>query len=159
MIREFSAGAVAVRRMRGNWWMAAIQPQGQSPAASGKSKQGKVLALPKGLIDAGERPQQTALRELREEAGIDGEVVSKLGDVKYVYVRRWSDGEKVFKVVSFFLVKYKGGSVENITPEMRREISRALWLRLDEAPRKLAYGGERQMARAALSYLQSHPGV
>src|SRR5687768_17963596 len=81
--REFSAGGVLVRRLRGRWWLAAIRPGGKPEG---------VWALPKGLIDDGERPEETALREVGEETGAEGSPVQKLGDVRYVYT--W-DGERV----------------------------------------------------------------
>ena len=68
-----------------------------------------VLALPKGLVDPGEKPEQTALREVREETGLVATTITKLGDIKYVYVRSWGDGERVFKIVSFFLLRYRVG--------------------------------------------------
>jgi 8-oxo-dGTP pyrophosphatase MutT (NUDIX family) len=117
--------------------VAAIRPQGKPPGT---------WALPKGLVDAGERPADTALREVEEEAGVRGELIRKLGDVRYVYTRR---GERVFKVVSFFLVRYRGGRLGSIAPEMRREVAEARWLPLDEAPSQLAYRGERDMATQA----------
>jgi ADP-ribose pyrophosphatase YjhB (NUDIX family) len=88
--REFSAGGVLVRRLRGRWVFAAIRPAGKKPG---------LWALPKGQIDASERPEETALREAAEETGAHGRVVGKLGDVRYVYT--W-DGERIFKVVSFY---------------------------------------------------------
>ena len=70
-----------------------------------------VAALPKGNIDAGEKPAEAALREVREETGLIATLVAKLGDIKYVYVRKWAGNEKVFKVVSFFLTKYQSGQI------------------------------------------------
>lgn len=137
MPRELSAGGVVVRRMRGRWWLAAIRPQGKPPG---------VWALPKGLIDAGEDARATALREVSEETGLRGEAVGRLGDVKYVYVR---GGARIFKIVIFYLVRWRGGRIGAITPAMRREVAEARWLPLDEAPRLLAYRGERNMAAAA----------
>ena len=58
MKREFSAGGVLVRRLRGRWVFAAIRPAGKKPG---------VWALPKGLIGRGEKPEETALREVAEE--------------------------------------------------------------------------------------------
>jgi len=152
MTREFSAGGVVVRQMRGRWWLAAIEPAGRSPSG-GKT----VLALPKGLVDAGETPEQTALREVREETGLETTLVGKLGDIKYVYTRSWAGGERVFKVVSFYLLRYGSGKLGEIGPEMRIEVRRAEWIPLDEAPRQLAYKGEREMAAKALDYITRNP--
>jgi 8-oxo-dGTP pyrophosphatase MutT (NUDIX family) len=142
MRREFSAGGVLVRRLRGRVVVAAIRPQGK-PAGT--------WALPKGLIGRGERPEATALREVAEETGVEGSLLEKLGDVRYVYT--WA-GERVFKVVSFYLLRYRRGRLGNVTPLHRREVAEVRWLPLDEAPTLLAYRGERDMAeraRAALS--------
>ena len=141
MRREFSAGAVLVRRLEGRWVVAAIRPGGKPPGT---------WALPKGRIDEGERAEATALREVAEETGAHGESLGKLGDVKYWFV--W-EGERVFKVVSFFLVRYAGGRHGDVPEEHRHEVAEARWLPLDEAPRLLAYRGEQDMARQAKARL------
>ena len=135
MIREFSAGGVTVRNFHGRPFVAAVRVKG-----------GTALALPKGQIDAGERAAEAAAREVREEAGVTGELVEKLGDVRYWYQR---DGERVLKVVSFFLFRYRSGSVR----DHDHEVDSAEWVPLEDAPRLLAYKGEREMAEAALSRL------
>ncbi|MFL5782493.1 MAG: NUDIX hydrolase [Thermoleophilaceae bacterium] len=135
MIREFSAGGVCVRRMRGRDYVAAVRVKG-----------GTVLALPKGHIDPGESAPEAARREVREEAGVTGELVEKLGDVKYWYSR---DGDRVMKIVAFFLFRYVSGSVA----DHDHEVDSAEWVPLEDAPRLLAYRGEKQMAEAALSSL------
>jgi 8-oxo-dGTP pyrophosphatase MutT (NUDIX family) len=109
------------------------------------------------LVDPGEKPEQTALREIHEETGLIAATVLKLGDIKYVYVRSWGDGERVFKIVSFYLFRYVSGEIDNLSPDMRVEVRRASWIPLNEAPRKLAYRGERDMVKRALEYLKSHP--
>jgi mutator protein MutT len=101
-------------------------------------------SLPGGRIEAGESPEQAVVREVREETGLEAELVERLGDVKYWYVR---GGERVMKIVAFFLFRYRSGSVENHD----HEVEEALWIPLDEAPRRLAYKGEREMAEAAIS--------
>ena len=135
--REFSAGGVLVRRLDGRWHLAAIRPAG---------KREGTWALPKGRIDPGERAEATALREVAEETGAHGRPVGKLGDVRYWF--NWQ-GERVFKVVSFFLVRYGGGRLGDVPEAFRHEVAEVRWLPLDEAPRLLAYGGERDMARRA----------
>ena len=145
MRREFSAGGVLVRRLRGRWTMAAIRPGGKPEG---------VWALPKGLIGPGEDPATTALREVEEETGVRGRLDRKLGDIRYVYT--WA-GERVFKVVSFYLVRYRRGRIDNVPTRFRHEVAEARWLPLDEAPRLLAYGGERVMAKTALARLQADP--
>lgn len=141
MTREFSAGGVLVRRLRGRWWVAAIRPNGKPEG---------VWALPKGLIDPGETAAETAVREVAEETGLTGRLEQKLGDVRYVYSR---DGERIFKVVSFFLLRWRSGRIGELPAGMELEVAEARWLPLDEAPRLLAYGGERDLAKQAIALL------
>jgi len=161
MLREISAGGVVLREAEPDWSVAVIEPQKDAPAsASGKRAAAKpIFALPKGLVDPGEKPEQTAVREVHEETGIDAVVIAKLGDIKYVYVRSWGDGQRVFKIVSFYLLHYQAGSIDDIAPEMRIEVRRACWISLSDAGKKLAYRGERDMVRRAQEYLKLHPEV
>ncbi len=138
MRREFSAGGVLVRRLRGRWMLAAIRPGGKPDG---------VWALPKGGVDPGEDPASTALREVEEETGARGRLGPKLGDTRYVYT--WA-GERVFKVVSFYLVRYTGGRLGDLDPAFRQEVADVRWLPLDDAPRLLAYPGEREVAAKAI---------
>ena len=139
--REFSAGGVLVRRLKGEWVLAAIRPAGKKPG---------LWALPKGNIAAGEDPRETALREVHEETGAHGRLVNKLGDVRYTYT--WA-GERIFKIVSFFLLRYTSGRLGDLPSETAHEVDEVRWLPLDEAPKLLAYGGERQMAEKALAFV------
>jgi 8-oxo-dGTP pyrophosphatase MutT (NUDIX family) len=138
--REFSAGGVVIRRVRGEWRLAAIRPAG---------KEG-IWALPKGLIGPGEKAAETAVREVAEETGVEARLVEKLGDIRYVYTWR---GERVFKVVSFFLLRYTRGRLGDLPAAHRHEVAETRWLPLEDARRLLAYGGEREMAAKALQIL------
>jgi 8-oxo-dGTP pyrophosphatase MutT (NUDIX family) len=142
--------------------MAAIEPPIDEERAAklkpeGGAKHKAVLALPKGLVDPGEKPLETALREVYEETGISADLITKLADIKYVYSRTWSDGARVFKIVSFYLMRYRSGRINQISPAMRIEVARALWVPLADANKMLAYKGEKQMAQKALEYVTAHP--
>jgi 8-oxo-dGTP pyrophosphatase MutT (NUDIX family) len=141
MRREFSSGGILVRRLSGRWMVAAIRPAGR-PAG--------LWALPKGQIDEGESGEETALREIAEETGTTGRSLGKLGDVRYWF--NW-EGERIFKVVSFFLVRYESGKLGEIAEEFRHEVAEVRWLPLDDAPRLLAYQGERRLAEKAIAVL------
>jgi 8-oxo-dGTP pyrophosphatase MutT (NUDIX family) len=145
--REFSAGGVLVRRENRRWLVAAIRPAGRPEG---------LWALPKGQIDAGESGEATALREVAEETGVTGRSRGKLGDVKYWF--NW-EGERIFKVVSFFLVEYEAGRLGDIPEAFRHEVDEARWLPLEDAPRLLAYKGEREMAGLALARLTAEEDV
>jgi 8-oxo-dGTP pyrophosphatase MutT (NUDIX family) len=135
---EFSAGGVVVRDAE----CVVIVPTRRSADGS------KVLALPKGHPEQGESAADAALREVREEAGVDARLVEQLGDVRYWYMR---DGRRIAKVVSFFLLEYLSGEVT----DHDREVEHARWLALERAARELTYKGERDMASRALLRLRT----
>jgi 8-oxo-dGTP pyrophosphatase MutT (NUDIX family) len=132
---EFSAGGVVVNHLGE---AIVIVPTRRSADGS------KVLALPKGHPDGDETPRDAALREVREETGVEAEVVESLGDVRYWYQR---DGRRVAKVVHFFLLRYVRGSLD----DHDAEVEDARWMPLTEAAEALSYAGERDMAARALS--------
>jgi 8-oxo-dGTP pyrophosphatase MutT (NUDIX family) len=134
-IREFSAGGVVVRRMQGRPFVAVVRVREQ------------ILALPKGHPFGDESPDEAAEREVREETGLEADLVEKLDDIRYWYAR---NGRRVMKTVSFFLFRYRSGSVANHD----HEVEEAQWIPLAEAPERLAYKGERDIARSALSRLE-----
>jgi len=94
------------------------------------------------------------VRETFEETGVHASIVAKLGDVRYVYT--W-EGERVFKIVSFYLARARGGRIGTLRPGMDVEVAEARWLLLENAPRLLAYTGERDMAAKALEVLAADP--
>ena len=129
-----SAGGVLVR----DGEVAAIVPVRR--AAGGR----KVLALPKGHVDPGETPEQAALREVREETGMTGELIEQLGEVRYWYQR---GGRKIPKLVTFFLFEYRSGS----DADHDTEVEEVRWLPLEDALTELSYKGEREMVERALA--------
>lgn len=171
MPREISAGGVVVRQISGVWHVALIEPQKTDPPkneplkneptgetakpARTPRKRKAALALPKGLVDPGEKPQAAAVREVFEETGIVAEPVTKLADNKYLYVRTWGDGARVFKIVSFYLMRYVSGEIDDLAADMRIEVKRALWVPLADAAKQLAYSNERKVLRQAQEYLET----
>ena len=107
----------------------------------------RVLALPKGHPDGSESSEQAALREVREEAGVQTEVVDSLGEVRYWYQR---GGRRIAKSVEFFLLRYVSGDVA----DHDHEVEQARWVPAAEAVETLTYAGERDMVRRALSQAQ-----
>jgi 8-oxo-dGTP pyrophosphatase MutT (NUDIX family) len=164
MPREISAGGVVLKEIAGVWHVALIEPQKSEAAGDTASATEQItpkrtvraiFGLPKGLVDAGEKPQAAAVREVREETGIVAEPVTKLADNKYVYVRTWGDGKRVFKIVSFYLMRYVSGEIDNLAAEMRIEVKQALWVPLAEAAKRLAYSNERKVLQHAQDYLET----
>ena len=147
MRRELSAGGVVVRRMHGRWWLAAIRPRRDYHSR-------EVWVLPKGHIELGESDAEAAAREVYEETGLHARVETKLGDVRYIYT--W-ESERIFKIVSFFLLRPLAGRLGDLPSGMEIEVEEARWLPLDEAPRRLAHTGEWHMVENAIQFLASEP--
>jgi 8-oxo-dGTP pyrophosphatase MutT (NUDIX family) len=163
MVREISAGGVVFLEISGVWHVALIEPQkdgapkkGGTTGPSPRKRMKAALALPKGLVDPGETAPVTAVREVHEETGVVAEIIAKLVDTRYVYVRKWGDGEKVFKIVSFYLLRYTSGEIDDVTDAMRVEVKRAVWMPLLEASRHLMYSNERKVLRMAQDYVEAH---
>ena len=132
---EFSAGGVVVRD----------DPGGVEVAlAARRTRKGDLAwGLPKGVIERGEQPEQTALREVQEETGLQAEIIRPLGEISYWFV--W-DGERVRKKVVFFLMRAVGGD----TSLHDHEMEEIRWFPLERALKRAAYRGEREvLARAA----------
>jgi 8-oxo-dGTP pyrophosphatase MutT (NUDIX family) len=130
-LRELSFGGVVVRGDE----VVTIVPRGKT-----------LLALPKGGADADETGEQTAVREVREEAGVHATVRAELGEVTYWYRR---GGRSVRKTVRFYLCDYVSGS----TDDHDHEVEEARWVPLAEAENALAYPGEREMIARARQLL------
>lgn len=105
---------------------------------------GNVWCLPKGLIDKGEIPEKTALREVSEETGLRGRIIEKLGEITYWYYIK-EDNSKCRKTVHFFLIEYESGDIANHD----WEVDNVSWLVIDEALKRAKYKGEKEMINKA----------
>jgi 8-oxo-dGTP pyrophosphatase MutT (NUDIX family) len=135
---EVSAGGVVYRR----------SDDGVDVAlAARRTRRGDLAwGLPKGLVEPDEAPEETAVREVREETGLDAEIESSLGDIRYFYV--W-EGVRVRKAVHFFLMHATGGDVSQHDHEMED----VRWFPLTHALRRATYRGEREVLQRAAERL------
>ena len=115
------------------------------PARRGRRGE-RVLGLPKGHLDGDETPVQAAVREVREETGVESEPAGELGEINYRFERR---NARVDKRVVFYLMEYRSGELHH-----DHEIEEVRWMPLQDAVRALSYEGEREIAARALSRLR-----
>jgi len=135
MRREISAGCVIYRTGPDGFGVVLIRPKDRDS-----------WSLPKGLVEPGESSEQAAGREAQEETGLQGNIVCKIGTVKYTYTAKWENPpEKVFKIVTFYLMQHTGGD--------RKlhdwEVADVQWYPIDGAILKDAYSTEKDILRKA----------
>ncbi|RJQ52950.1 MAG: NUDIX hydrolase [Nitrospiraceae bacterium] len=126
--------------------------EGRAEAALISVRGGKAWCIPKGLIDKNEDPPAAALREVREETGLHGDIIGKLGHISYWYFLN-DDRVKVHKTVHFFLLKYVKGS----TGDHDHEVDEARWFPIDEAIETLSYKSEKQIMQKAKRMIEELP--
>lgn len=138
-VTEISSGGIVYRRTKGITEVALIRVRGR-------------WCLPKGHVEEGEAVQETALREVREETGLAGNAVGKIGDITYWYTNRTKEGEtiRIFKRVYFYLIRYLKGDLRHHDEEAEE----ASWMPIEEAIKKLYYPTERETMRKAMALLE-----
>jgi 8-oxo-dGTP pyrophosphatase MutT (NUDIX family) len=136
-VHETSAGGLVVDGLDG-------PPENQVAALIGRvDRRGRMLwSLPKGHIEQGETAEQTAIREVAEETGIQGDVLASLGSIDYWFV---TDGRRVHKTVHHYLLRFRGGELSDDD----LEVSEVAWVPLGELRSRLAYADERRLAEVA----------
>lgn len=115
-------------------------------------KDGRVWSLPKGQVEPGERFFQTAIREVREETGIEAKVLAPLGSIRYHFTVK-DDGIQttVTKEVHHFLMGYVGG-----TPRpQKEEVDGVDWFLVPEALKRLSHQNERDAVIRALMHWEA----
>ena len=143
--REISAGCVVFRKSGALAEVVLIQPRDRT-----------AWALPKGLIEYGESPQTAAKREAREETGLSGDILAKIGTIKYSYIAKWENPPaRVFKIVTFYLLRFTGGDPS----QHDLEVQRVEWFSIEEAIRNASYAQEREVIRKAQSLIQKEEGL
>lgn len=136
-VRETSAGGLVVDGLDG-------PPEARCAALIGRTdRRGRLLwSLPKGHIEEGESSEETAIREVAEETGIQGVVVAELGSIDYWFV---TEGRRVHKTVHHFLLRSVGGELSDADVE----VTQVDWVPLSELNSRLAYADERRLAEVA----------
>ena len=142
-VHETSAGGLVVDGLDG--------PRGSQMAAliGRVDRRGRMLwSLPKGHIEMGETAEQTAIREVAEETGIQGDVLAALGSIDYWFV---TEGRRVHKTVHHYLLRFLGGELS----DHDLEVTEVAWVPLEELPSRLAYADERRLAEVAGELIQT----
>ncbi len=135
---QVSSGGVIFRKTAGN----AVE------IALVAVKDGKIWSLPKGIVEKGEKTPDAAVREVREETGLSGRIVEKIGDISYWYYIK-EDNAKCRKTVHFYLIEYVSGD----TADHNWEVNDAEWFPLEEALSRVSYKGDREIVRKATEML------
>ena len=137
---QISAGGVAFR------WQ---DPEPEIAIVSVKPK--LRWQLPKGIVDPGESPQVTAVREVREEAGIETNLIKLIETIEYWYRSvKYGKPVRYHKFVHFYLLEYKSGDVANHD----HEVEESRWVSFDEAIEMLDFKSEREVVEKAREMLK-----
>ncbi len=140
--RELSAGGVIYRRVGDSVEVALISV-----------KNGKKWGLPKGRVEKGEKITCTAHREVREETGLDGKIISNLGHIEYFFTFKDEESNrKIFKIVYFFLMEYVSGS----TDDHDDEVEECRWFGINDAITLLKFDDEKELLRKAIKVIKEH---
>jgi len=139
--REISAGGLVYKREKGKIFVLLIL---KKPWRRNDKKD--IWTYPKGRIDGEEKLEETAVREVREEAGVVGQIEEKLGSVKFTFT--W-EGENIFKIVTYYLMKYVSGDPSGHD----YEVAEAKWFELSEAEKFLTYKADKETFEKARSIL------
>lgn len=136
-VHETSAGGLVIDGLDG-------PKERQVAALIGRiDRRGRMLwSLPKGHIEMGETAEQTAVREVAEETGVQGSVLAALGSIDYWFV---TEGRRVHKTVHHYLMRFLGGELSDEDVE----VTEVAWVPLRELPSRLAYADERKLAQVA----------
>ena len=140
---QVSSGGVILREAQGQTQVCLIR----------LSRNGQTIwGLPKGHVEAGEEPQETAVREVREETGLLGEPLFPLGEIRYQFIVK-EERARFLKTVHFFALRY----VEGKTDDHDDEVDAAAWVELTDAVSRVTYDNERTVLVGAQRLLSEQP--
>ena len=127
LVREFSAGGAVFKKKGTNYLWLIMRPSGSER-----------WQLPKGKIDPGETSEKTAVREVKEEGGVEAKPLKKIGTSQYFFFLK---GKRIFKTVTYFLMEY----LKDTQKGHDHEVEEILFLPLVEAEKKLTFEDDKKM--------------
>src|SRR3989338_2066685 len=139
--REISAGGGVFKKENREIYILFIQNSGKNAETK------KVWTFPKGHLDD-QKPEEAAIREVKEEAGVEAKIIEKLGSVKYTFV--WEE-ENIFKIVTWYLMEYVSGDLANHD----HEVADAAWFELSEIEKMLTYKTDKEVFAKAKVLLKN----
>ncbi len=141
--REFSAGGIVFKKNDKKTLWLVIQPEGGGHWSKGRWQ------FPKGMIEEGEKAQETAKREIEEETGVKARIIKKVDDLRIFFFDE--EKNKIFKTISLFLMSYEG---EGKREEDQEKIAEIAWLPYNKAHQRLTFDTEKKALEKAKKVLE-----
>lgn len=143
MTRQFSAGGIIFKK-DGESFLWLIRKPAPNPEFKGKI----VWGFPKGLIDPGEKIEEAALREVREEAGVEAKIIAKLPSIKIIYTNEKK--ERVLKFITYFVMEWQ----KDLPDGFGWETGEIKWANLTKALEILGYDSDKKLLHQASDFIK-----
>ena len=137
MKREFSAGGIVYKKIDGQILFLVRRSSG------GENYRGNLgWTLPKGWIDSGETPEQAAVREVKEEGGVEAKIMKKVETIKIFFTDR--NGEKIMKFITYYAMEW----TSNVPGGFGWETAGVRWMSFAETQKEMVFASEKKLIQS-----------